>query len=537
MAGLEARQRALGDPGRSGQFGQGDAPLRAQTLHARAEPAAPSKHVMTEKAPIQDVVVVGGGAAGLSAALVLGRARRRVAVVDAGAPRNGPAAEMRGFLSCDGMSPADLLAAGRVEVSGYGVELVADQVIGIEDGFVVRLASGRVLKARRILLGTGVRDELPDIPGVKERWGRDLLHCPYCHGWEVRDQPIGVLGTQPGSVQHAQLVRQWFEDVVFFVHTSDLSATEEVQLEARGVRIVRGEIARLLVEDDRLTGVELADGRVIPRTAVFIRPSIVPHTDGLLAGLGCEVDEGGFATVDRTGRTTALGVWAAGNVADPRAQVITAAGAGSAAAIDINADLVQEDVVRTQLRAERLRRSGRFASFVERVEDEVEAILECSCEVVADFGDVSGDNLGEVGEVLRERGELPLVRELGELADLLLRDGCGSLRALEREALFLKGEPVDVGVEDGVGLDGQIDREAGFTEATEDGVVDPETRRPWCGARLHQADGPAVTVEHLAGRDRPPAHRRLPVDVGWRQLDLAEDDVDHPSSSSSLFGT
>src|ERR671928_787341 len=173
-----------------------------------------------------DVVVVGGAAAGLSAALVLGRARRRVAVIDADAPRNAPAAHMHGFLSRDGMPPADLLAAGRAELAQYGVELVADRVVGIEPGFVVRLAGGRVLRARRILLTTGVRDELPGIPGVRDRWGRDLLHCPYCHGWEVRDQPLGVLGTQPAAVQHAQLVRQWSDDVVFFVHTYDLTATE-----------------------------------------------------------------------------------------------------------------------------------------------------------------------------------------------------------------------------------------------------------------------------------------------------------------------
>jgi thioredoxin reductase len=298
------------------------------------------------ESPSYDVVVVGGGAAGLNAALVLGRARRRVAVVDAGAPRNAPAAHMQGFLSRDGMSPADLLAAGRVEVTGYGVELVEDQVVGIEDGFMVRLADSRELKARRILVETGVRDELPEIPGVRERWGRDLLHCPYCHGWEVRDQPLGVLGTQPGSVQHAQVIRQWSDDVAFFVHTYDLTSAEGVQLEARGVRIVRGEVARLVVEDGRLTGVGLTDGRVIARTAVFIRPRNVPHADGLLAGLRCAVDEAGFVIVDATGRTSTAGVWAAGNVVDPRAQVITAAGAGSAAAIAINADLVQEDVER-----------------------------------------------------------------------------------------------------------------------------------------------------------------------------------------------
>ncbi|HUQ63450.1 MAG TPA: NAD(P)/FAD-dependent oxidoreductase [Acidimicrobiales bacterium] len=293
-----------------------------------------------------DVVVVGGGAAGLSAALVLGRARRRVAVVDAGAPRNAPAAHMHGFLSRDGMSPADLVAVGRAEVTGYGVELVEDQVVGIEPEFVVRLATGSTLPARRILVATGLRDELPDISGVRERWAKDLLHCPYCHGWEVRDQPIGVLGTQPASVQHAQLVRQWSDDVVFFVHTYDLTSDQLVQLEARGVQIVHGEVARLVVDADRLTGVELTDGRVIERTAVFIRPGLRPHADGLLAGLGCRVDETGFVDVDAYGRTSTPGVWAAGNVSDPRAQVITAAGAGSAAAIAINADLVQDDVER-----------------------------------------------------------------------------------------------------------------------------------------------------------------------------------------------
>jgi thioredoxin reductase len=162
----------------------------------------------------------------------------------------------------------------------------------------------------------------------------------------VRDQPLGVLGTLPGSVQHALLVRQWSADVVFFAHTYPLTSAERAQLEARGIRIVSGDVARLVVEADRLTGVELVGGRVVPRAAVFVRPGNVPHADGLLAGLGCAVDEAGFATVDPTGRTSAPGVWAAGNVVDPRAQVITSAGAGSAAAIAINADLVQEDVAR-----------------------------------------------------------------------------------------------------------------------------------------------------------------------------------------------
>lgn len=293
-----------------------------------------------------DVVVIGGGAAGLSAALVLGRARRGVVVVDAGAPRNAPAAHMQGFLSRDGMAPGELLAAGRAELATYGVGVLQDTVVGVDAGFVVRLGSGATLRARRLLVTTGVRDELPDLPGVRERWGRDLLHCPYCHGWEVRDQPLGVLGTHPGAVQHALLVRQWSDDVTFFSHTLTLSEAEEDALRARGVAVVAGRVARLVVEDDRLTGVELADGRAVARTAVFVRPVNAPHPDGLLAGLGCALDADGFPVTDRSGRTSVDGVWAAGNAADPRAQVITSAGAGSAAAIAVNADLVAEDVER-----------------------------------------------------------------------------------------------------------------------------------------------------------------------------------------------
>lgn len=300
------------------------------------------------KTPAYDVVIVGGGAAGLSAALVLGRARRRVVVIDAGKPRNAPAAHMQGYLSRDGMPPTELLATGRAEIAQYGVEVidavVADVAATGGPGFTVRLDDGVALAARRLLVATGMRDEIPDLPGVHERWGQDLLHCPYCHGWEVRDRPLGVLGSNPGSVLQAQLVRQWSEDVIYFAHTQEPSAEEAAELEARGIGVVHGEVARLVVEDDHLSGVELVDGRVVPRAAVFVRPINVPHPDDLLRSLGCALDDAGFAIVDRSGRTSLEGLWGAGNVVDPRAQVITSAGAGSAAAIAINADLVQEDI-------------------------------------------------------------------------------------------------------------------------------------------------------------------------------------------------
>lgn len=298
-----------------------------------------------------DVLIVGGGAAGLSAALVLTRARRSVVVVDAGRPRNAPAAHMHGFLGADGMPPADLLAAGRREILGYGAELVpgtVEMITPVASGgstprFEVTIDDGTAVAARRVLVSTGLRDDIPDVPGLGERWGRDVLHCPYCHGYEVRDQPLGVIGGSGDAIAHAQLIRQWSDDIVYFSNREPVDDEDLERFGARGIRVVDGEIARVVVENDRLTGVELASGEVVPLAAVFVRPRLVPHA-GLLAGLGCATDANGWVTTDPTGRTSVPGVWAAGNAVDPRAQVITAAGEGSAAAIAINNDLVEEDV-------------------------------------------------------------------------------------------------------------------------------------------------------------------------------------------------
>jgi thioredoxin reductase len=296
-----------------------------------------------------DVVVVGGGAAGLSAALVLARAQRRVAVIDAGEPRNGPAQHMQGFLSRDGLPPAELLRLARDEVAGYGADIIAGRVSELRrtgdhaPRFEVHLAEQDVISGRRVLVATGLRDLLPDIPGVHERWGRDLLHCPYCHGYEVREQPLGVIGGTPEAIAHAHLVRQWSADVVLFTHGAELDESDRQALAARGIRVVEDSVARLVVEDDTLTAVELADGRAVRRAAVFVRPRMVPD-NGALTSLGCATDDHGWVVADPTGRTSVPGVWVAGNVANPRAQVITAAGEGSTAAIAINADLVDEDV-------------------------------------------------------------------------------------------------------------------------------------------------------------------------------------------------
>jgi len=297
--------------------------------------------------PQYDVAVIGGGAAGLSAALVLSRARRKVVVVDAGQPRNAPATHVHGYLSRDGFPPGQLLTCGREEVTRYGGVAVEGSVTELVPhggtAFSVLLAGGQRISVRRVLVTTGLRDELPDIPGLADRWARDVLHCPYCHGHEVRDRQLGVIGDTPAAVRYAQIVRQWTHDLVYFTRPDVLTHAQRAGLVARAIGVIEGEVEGLVVDDDELRGVQMADGCVVPRDVLFVPPRFVPH-NRLLLGVGCDVDENGWVTADATGRTSVPGVWVAGNVVDPRAQVITAAGAGSAAAIALNADLVEDDV-------------------------------------------------------------------------------------------------------------------------------------------------------------------------------------------------
>ena len=301
-----------------------------------------------------DVVVIGGGAAGLSGALALSRARRKVLVVDAGAPRNAPAGHVHNYLGREGTPPAELLAVGRDEVAGYGGEVTAGEVARLErgdDGFRVDLADGREVSARRLLVTTGLVDELPELPGVRELWGRDVLHCPYCHGWEVRDQAVGILATGPLGVYGALLWRQWTADVTLFQHIGSAPTDEErEQLAARGITLVEGEVAALDIADGRLSGVRLASGEVVHRDAVVVAPRFTAQA-GLLADLGLETVEleahgavmGSYVPADPMGATAVPGVWVAGNVANLQAQVIAAAAGGLNAGAAINADLIAED--------------------------------------------------------------------------------------------------------------------------------------------------------------------------------------------------
>jgi thioredoxin reductase len=285
---------------------------------------------------MRDAIVIGGGAAGLNGALMLVRSRRSTLVIDAGEPRNAPAAAVHGLLARDGTPPAELLAAGRDEVRRYGGEIrhgVVTTAVAVDGGFVVTTSDGATERARRLLVASGATDVLPPIPGLAERWGADVVHCPYCHGWEVRDQAIGVLETGPMSVHQALLFRQLSDDIVFFGSPSD-------ELAKRGIRVVSEPVVAVESSDGKLAGVRLDDGTLVPRQALAVGTRLKVR---LPEGLGLPIEENGmgeFVPSERGGLTSVPGVWVAGNVTEPSAQVGSAAAAGAMAGAMINADLV-----------------------------------------------------------------------------------------------------------------------------------------------------------------------------------------------------
>lgn len=295
-----------------------------------------------------DAIVIGAGAAGLSSALVLGRARRRVLVLDGGPPRNAAAAHVNGYLGVDGLSPLELLEVGRVQVEKLGVEVrdaVATRVEAADDGFVVHVGSGQ-LHAKRLVLAAGVTDSLPDIPGLSEGFGVDVFHCPYCHGYEVAGQRLAVVATHPMSNHQIRMVRQWSDDVVFYLNdTVELDADERRVFAARGVEVVDGPVREVVRAGGALRGVRAADGTVRELDAVFVAPAMVLNLDAF-ADFDLAMSEtplGPVVATDLTGGTSIPGLWAVGNVADAGSQVISASATGAKAGAMINASLIEDE--------------------------------------------------------------------------------------------------------------------------------------------------------------------------------------------------
>jgi thioredoxin reductase/protein-L-isoaspartate O-methyltransferase len=314
---------------------------------------------MTEHAPRSvdrhcDVAVVGGSAAGLAAALQLGRQRRSVIVVDAGEPRNAPAAHMHSYLGHEGLPPADLTARGRDEVRGYGVEVLDGRVLDVtrtEDGrFRLDLAGGHAIVARRVLAATGLVDELPDVEGLAGRWGRDVIHCPFCHGFELRDRRIVQLVTHPLGLHTAGLYRQLTDRLTLVLHAEvDAGAPEVGSLRSSGVAVVEGDARRVVTGGDgRLEAVELADGARLEADAIAISPRFRARVEPF-ARLGLTTAAhpnglGDYVETDGNGATGVAGLYAAGNVTDPSQQVLQAAANGSRVGGLISFSLADDDI-------------------------------------------------------------------------------------------------------------------------------------------------------------------------------------------------
>jgi len=303
-----------------------------------------------------DVAVIGGSAAGLAAALQVGRQRRSVIVVDAGAPRNAPASHMHSYLGADGLPPAELLRVGREEVRSYGGEVLGGRVTRVDraddDHLRVELDSGHSIAARRVLAATGLVDELPDIEGLAEHWGRDVIHCPFCHGFEVRDQRVVQIVTHPAGLHPAELFRQLTARLTLVLH--DPTGLDEAALDAlgaSGVAIVRQRVARVVAgADGRVAAVELESGDRIAADAIAVGPRFRVQVEPFLSlglrpvahpsGLGDAVE------TDPTGETAVPGLFAAGNVTDPSQQVLQAAANGSRVGAMISFSLAAEDIRR-----------------------------------------------------------------------------------------------------------------------------------------------------------------------------------------------
>lgn len=297
-----------------------------------------------------DVVVVGGSFAGLSAAMQLVRARRRVLLIDGGQPRNRWSPAAHGVLALDGMAPADIGAQALRQLQAYPsfshVQGMAQSAAGESHGFTVQWASAgqapRMARAARLVLATGVTDTLPAIPGLAERWGRTVLHCPYCHGFEVGGGALGVLAAFPQSMHQALLLPDWGDTTYFTQGQFEPNPGEAAQLQARGVRVEPVPVVALLGDAPALQAVRLADGRVLPLRALFTAPRTAMESP-LAAELGCAFDDGPTGPhirVDAGHQTSVPGVFAAGDAASVRHNGTLAAAAGVLAGVSAHASLI-----------------------------------------------------------------------------------------------------------------------------------------------------------------------------------------------------
>jgi thioredoxin reductase len=293
-----------------------------------------------------DVLIVGGGAAGLSAALILGRARRTVLLIDDARPRNSVVEFSHGFLTRDGISPAELIRMGRADLSAYPtVELMNDSALSVTSGaetFALSVASGATVVGKRLLMATGVFDQLPKVDGLAERWGKSIFVCPFCDGWEVQDQRIAVYGKGRDAVELAQEIHGWTTDLIICVQRDDLTDQDRLWISAAGALLRVGTLRALFGPNVSPMKMLFENGDEESCDALFISAPLRQHSP-LFAALGCEISSDGSVVVDSHSLTTVAGCYAAGDAVTARHQIVISAASGAAAAISLNSSLLEAE--------------------------------------------------------------------------------------------------------------------------------------------------------------------------------------------------
>jgi thioredoxin reductase len=302
-----------------------------------------------------DVIIIGGGPAGLSAALLLGRSRRQVLVIDSGKPRNAVSNAANGFFSRDGIAPFELLQLGREQLHKYeNVRFQSSKVSDAKplgspalekpDLFQVTLETGEQLTTQKLLLATGVTDKLPEIAGFAQLWGTSVFHCPYCHGWEVRDQPLAIYGKGEVGFEMAQHITGWSRDLILCSDgDAGLSDDQRKQLSTWKIELREEKIARLEQENEALTGVVLTTGEVIPRRGIFLYPQPHQHTE-IAQQLGCNLTNTGAVQVSEDKQTSVSGVYAAGDTVSLVSAISTVVAEGTMASVFMNRALIAENL-------------------------------------------------------------------------------------------------------------------------------------------------------------------------------------------------
>ncbi|MGH2355339.1 MAG: NAD(P)/FAD-dependent oxidoreductase [Chloroflexota bacterium] len=293
-----------------------------------------------------DAIIIGGSYAGLAAALYIARARRSVCIIDTGSPRNRFAIHAHGFFAQDGSEPGAMLATARSQVAAYStatfIEGEANRAAREPDGFSVKLATGEVLESARLVLAFGISDELPAIPGLAERWGKTVLHCPYCHGFEFSGQRLGVLNVSPMSSHQATLIAEWGPTTLYLHGAAEPDDASLAQLQQRGVAIEPAPVRALHGDGARLSSIELADGRMSAVDALYLGPRTRLNSE-IAQQLGCAMDEGPFGRIIRTDSqqmTTVPGVYAAGDITRPAHNITWACADGVTAGTAVHRSLV-----------------------------------------------------------------------------------------------------------------------------------------------------------------------------------------------------